>query len=112
MDNISIKGLKISTRIGIHEWEQRIDQTLLIDLNLGLDLTNVHEEIQHTIDYALLSQIVTDYVGQKSFKLIETVANEVAQLLREQTKASQVTVTVSKPQAVRNASLVQVTVHR
>ncbi|MBN9231580.1 MAG: dihydroneopterin aldolase [Legionella sp. 40-6] len=112
MDTISIKGLKIATRIGVHEWEQRIDQTLLIDLSLGLDLSNCAEDIVKTVDYAILSQVITEYVSQKSFKLIETVANEVAQLIRAQTTASHVSVTVSKPQAIKNATLVQVTVHR
>lgn len=112
MDILHIKALAVSTKIGIHLWEQKINQSLLIDLSISKDFSQCHEDIAKTIDYFLLCQKVTEFVQSRSFKLIETVANEVAELILNEWALSQVTVAVTKPHAVANAGTIQVVVVR
>ncbi len=112
MDTLEITGLKVSTKIGVHAWEQRIEQRLLIDINIPHDCSNCQDELTNTIDYATLCQHVTTYVETNQFALIETVAERVAQLIKEQFAVSQLTVRVSKPNAVTNAGNIAVTVVR
>jgi dihydroneopterin aldolase len=112
MDQLNITGLSVSTKIGAYAWEQRINQRLLIDITLSLDVSNCLDDLDKTIDYAALCQKVTAFVESKSFVLIETVAEEVAQLIKESYLIEHVTIRVSKPHAVKNANNVSITVIR
>jgi len=102
----------VSTRIGVYAWEQLIFQQLLIDISIDADFSSCHEDLTKTIDYAALCQTVTHFVESKSFQLIETVANEVAQLIQQEFKATKLSVGISKPHAVKNAGTIQVIVNR
>lgn len=112
MDTLNIKELQVSTKIGVYAWEQRINQQLLIDIDMETDFSGCQEDLNKTIDYAALCTHVTDYVQSKSFQLIETVANEIADQIKKQFKVSKITVGVSKPHAVKNAKNIQVIVRR
>ncbi|KTD71074.1 MULTISPECIES: dihydroneopterin aldolase [Legionella] len=112
MDTLNIKALSVSTKIGVYAWEQRINQQLLIDLSIDTDLSDCQGDLTKTVDYDALCKSVTLYVESKSFQLIETVANEVADLIKEQFKVAQITVGISKPHAIKNAANIQVIVRR
>lgn len=112
MDSLDIKALSVNTRIGIHAWEQRISQRLLLDISIPTDFSLCAEELNNTIDYDKLCQQITSYVESNSFKLIETVANTVAELIKKEWNVTSVTVSVSKSHAVKNAGDVRVTVTR
>lgn len=112
MDSLHIKGLTVATRIGVYAWEQQISQRLLLDITIPANFSACEDNLDQTIDYAKLCQQVTHYVESNAFQLIETVANQVAQLIKTAFNLSQVTVSVSKPQAIKNAADVQVTVTR
>lgn len=112
MDSLVVKGLSADTRIGVHAWEQRISQRLLIDISIPLDVSASKDDLSKTIDYANLCQQVTTYVETNTFLLIETVANTVAELIKREFKVPQVSVSVSKPHAIKNAADVRITVNR
>ena len=112
MDTLIIKALQVSTQIGAYTWEQHIRQPLLIDISFDWDFKHCNEDLTRTIDYAEICQMVTEFVENKTFKLIETVANEVAELIQKAFQIPMVTVGVSKPQAVKNAQNIQVIVQR
>ncbi len=112
MDNLIINSLLVSTKIGVYEWEQCINQNLLINITIPYDFSACEDDIALTIDYDALCQHITEFVEAKSFKLIETVANEVAHLIKQKFKVKGLTVSVSKPNAIKNAGPVQVIVSR
>lgn len=112
MDTLHIKALNVSTRIGVYSWEQHINQQLLIDISIDTDFSNCQDNLNETINYATLCETVTDFVESRSFQLIETVANEVAHLIQQKFKVTQLTVGISKPHAVKNAGTIQVIVRR
>lgn len=112
MDNLEIIGLSVATKIGIHPWEKRIIQRLSINMLIPYDCSNCEDDIEQTIDYAKLSELVTTFVESNSFNLIETVANQVANLIKTAFNLEKVTVSVSKQHAVKNASDVRVMVTR
>ncbi|PWY55144.1 dihydroneopterin aldolase [Legionella qingyii] len=112
MDTLNIKALNVSTKIGVYAWEQRINQQLLIDISIDTDFSACQEDLTKTIDYEALCDSVTHYVESKSFQLIESVANEVADLIKKQFKVTQITIGVSKPHAIKNAANIQVVVRR
>ena len=111
-DILSISALSVKTRIGVHAWEQRILQQLLLDISIPVDLTLCNNDLANTIDYDALCQNVTTFIESNAFSLIETVAEQVAQLIKDTFKVGQLTVSVSKPHAVKNAGTVRVTLTR
>ncbi|MDI1352047.1 MAG: dihydroneopterin aldolase [bacterium] len=112
MDMLCINALSVATKIGVHAWEQRINQQLLIDITIPLDFSACQENLNNTIDYDALCHSVTHYVESQSFQLIETVANKVAQLIQQQFKVKSLTLSVTKPHAVKNAGVIKVVVTR
>lgn len=112
MDQLTISGLSVLTRIGVHQWEQAIDQRLLIDIKIPTDVSNCQDELTNTIDYDQLCKQITTYVESNQFALIETVANNVAELIKTQFLVTQVTIQVTKPHAIKNATSVGITVTR
>ena len=112
MDTLLIQGLSVHTHIGVYAWEQKIKQQLLIDLTIPSDFNNCKDELSHTLDYDALCKKVTLFVESKSFQLIEYVANSVAELIKNEFSVDNVTVTVAKPHAVKNAGMIKVSVSR
>lgn len=64
------------------------------------------------MDYADLCQRVTIFVASHQFALIETVAEQVAELIKETYQIKQLTLSVSKPHAVKNAENIRITIER
>ncbi len=112
MDTLHISALSIMTHIGIHEWEQRILQQLLVDIRIPIDVTACNNQLANTIDYDQLCQRVTTFVETTSFSLIETVAEHVAQLIKTEFQVNELSVSVSKPHAIKNATNICVTINR
>lgn len=111
-DSIHIQSLTTMAIIGIHEWEQKIRQKLLIDITLYLDLRACQDDLNNSVDYASLCEVVTNFIESQSFRLIETVAEQVITLIKERFGVTRVQLTVSKPHAVNNARNVAVTLIR
>jgi dihydroneopterin aldolase len=112
MDILQITALNIKTHIGVHTWEQAILQTVTIDIQIPMDFSTCHDQLENTIDYAQLSQQVTQHVESNRFTLIETLAEQVAKLIKDEFKVNEITLTVSKPHAIKNAGNVSVTLTR
>ncbi|CAM2969299.1 dihydroneopterin aldolase [Legionella worsleiensis] len=112
MDYLKISALKVAAQIGVHAWEQRIKQQLLIDITIPSDFTHCQDSLNNTLDYDALCQLVTQYVESNSFQLIEAVANQVSALIKKEFNLDEITVAVSKPHAIKNAGNVQVLVSR
>lgn len=112
IDTLHISGLSVSARIGVHEWEQRIAQKLLLDIRIPVDLSTCNNQLANTIDYDALCQCVTTFVESNAYTLIETVAEHVAKLIKETFNVAQLTVTVCKPNAIKNAGNVCIMVSR
>lgn len=112
MDYLTIKDLTVSTRIGVYDWEQRITQPLRIDITIPGDFRNFADDLDKTVDYESVCCEVTNLVESKAFKLIETVADCVAGFIKQKFGSESVTVSVSKPHAIKNAGNIVVTVIR
>ena len=70
------------------------------------------DRIDATFDYRAISKRVDAYVRASKFQLIETMAEKVAALIREEFDVPWVKVSVHKPWAVRGAQDVGITIER
>lgn len=114
MDKVFIKELTVLATIGAYEWEKEIKQKLLIDLEMAWDNrpAGLSDELSLALDYASVSQAVSDLVSQQPHELVETVAEKVAALILTQFAVPWVKVTINKPGAVPFAANVGVQIER
>lgn len=114
MDIVFIKELTIITNIGIYDWEQKIRQKLVFDIEIGCDnhRAAASNSIKECLSYADISEAIIQYVEPNRFTLLERVAEEVSELLLKRFKSPWVRLSVSKPGAIVYASRVGVIIER
>ncbi|MGE5615625.1 MAG: dihydroneopterin aldolase [Bacillota bacterium] len=113
-DIIFIEGLRVDATVGAHNWEQRVNRTLTIDLELAGDIARAaaNDRLGDTIDYKSVAEAVAAICAQSRHKLIETMAEELARELTKRFALGWLRVTVRKPGAVANAESVGVRIER
>jgi len=114
MDIIYLHDLKIECVIGIWEWERRIRQTVIFDLDMAADIRRAaaSDHIDDTLNYKAVAKRLLDFVGNSQFQLVETLAEKVAEILLAEFKLKWVRVRVNKRGAVRGAGDVGVIIER
>jgi dihydroneopterin aldolase len=114
MDKVFIEALEIETVIGIYDWERKVRQPLLFDIEMGFDnrVPAASDAIGDTLDYKAVSKRLIAFVSESSFQLVETLAERCAALIIEEFGVSYVRIKLSKPGAVRGARAVGVIVER
>jgi FolB domain-containing protein len=98
MSKITICDLEVRFKVGVPAAERARPQKLLLTLELGLDLeaASQTDDINTTIDYYEVSKRVVALGRKKSWKLIETLAGDIATLVLEEFRPQSVSVTVKK----------------
>ncbi|MEM8562612.1 MAG: dihydroneopterin aldolase [Pseudomonadota bacterium] len=114
MDRVYIRALTVSTVIGVYPWEREIRQQLVFDLELASDnhRAAMNDCIEDAIDYAAISQRVIAFAENNHFQLIETMAEQVAQLILLEFSVSWLRLSLAKPGAVAQADAVGVIIER
>ncbi len=114
MDKVFIEALEVDALIGIYDWERRIRQTLVFDIEMAFDnrVPAASDAIEDTLNYKDVSKRVVEYVSQSGFGLVETLAERVAAIILDEFGVSQVRLKLSKPGAVRGARAVGVMIER
>lgn len=98
MDKIVIKDLELDAQIGVTEAERAHPQKLLISVELELDLSVAGrtDAESATTDYAAVANRIRKLVAERPRKLIEAVADEIADAILTNKLARAVTVEVRK----------------
>jgi dihydroneopterin aldolase len=114
MDIIFLHDLKIECVIGIWDWERKIKQTVILDLDMGFDIRRAaaSDAIDDTLNYKAVAKRVRDFVGASQFQLVETMAEQVAAILLTEFKLPWVRVRINKRGAIRGAGDVGVVIER
>ena len=102
MDQIKIENLKVFAYHGVYESEREKGQNFFVNATLYTDLTDASREddVEYTTDYASVCQTIKDEMTLKTYSLIETAAERVAQsILVNFPKIDAVDIEVKKPQA-------------
>ena len=113
-DHVFIEGLEIDALIGIYDWERRIRQTLVFDIEMAFDnrVPAATDDIALTLNYKDVSKRLVEYVGQSGFGLVETLAERCAAIILDEFGVARVRLKLSKPGAVRGARAVGVVIER
>ena len=98
MDRIVINDLEVFYSVGVTGEERSRPQRLLLTVELFTDLSAAAatDELSRTIDYFAVAQRLLRFGEGRSWRLIETLASEIAALLLADFKPTRVSVEVKK----------------
>ncbi len=83
MDIIYLNDLRIDTIIGIYDWERQAKQTVILDIEMGTDITKAanSDAIEDTINYKEVAKRLFAFVGESEFELVEKLAESITDIL-------------------------------
>ncbi len=98
MDTIIIRDLEVSYHVGVPDEERAHPQRLLLTVEMERDIRRAAatDDLIHTINYYAVSQRLLKLGEGRSWKLIETLAEEIAGIVLKEFGAAAVTVEVQK----------------
>lgn len=113
-DKVFIHELTAFASIGAYDWEHTIKQRLVFNIEMAWDFRRAvtDDNVEFCLNYAEVSQKILDFVEKTPFKLVETVAYKVADLLQAEYGIKTLRIELHKPKAVAQASSVGVIVER
>ena len=114
MDIVYINDLKIDTVIGIFDWEREVRQTISLDLEMGTDISKAAatDDIQYALDYKSVSKRLIEFIEESEFLLVETMAEQVSEIVQREFHVPWLRLRIGKPGAIRGAKDVGVLIER
>lgn len=113
-DIVFINDLALETLIGVHPWERQMRQTLRLDLELGVDVPRAAaaDTLDAALDYGAVAGAVVAFAAESRCNLIETLAEQIAELVHQRFGVSWLRLTLHKPGALREAREVGIRIER
>ena len=113
-DVIFLAGLTVDCIVGIWDWERRVRQKIVLDLEMEADVRRAaaSDAIDDTLDYKKVSKRLLAYVGESQFQLVETLAERVAEIVVTEFGVPWVRVRLNKQGAIRGARDVGILIER
>ena len=98
MDKILLKGIQFYGYHGVSDVEREVGQKYAVDIEIPYDLepAGKNDELRDTVNYSKVYKFVTEVGTTESFKLIETLAQKIADAILTNFPTSSVTVKVMK----------------
>lgn len=114
MDIIYLHDLRVDAVIGIFEWERRVKQTIVLDLDMAADIRKAasSDDIHDTLDYKAVAKRVMTFVESSRFELVETLAERIAEIVMQEFSVPWLRLRLNKQGAVRGARDVGIIIER
>ena len=98
MSHITIIDLEVFCRVGVSDEERAKPQRLLVSVDMEYDFSSaaVSDRIARTIDYFQVSQRLIRFGERKGWRIIESLATEMAEKILVEFQPQSVTVEVKK----------------
>jgi dihydroneopterin aldolase len=114
MDKIFLSQLSVECIVGIWEWERRVKQTVILDVELAADIRKAAatDHIDDTIDYKRVAKRLLTFVGESQYQLVETLTEAIAKVIVTEFGVSWVKVRLNKRGAIRGARDVGIEIER
>jgi dihydroneopterin aldolase len=102
MDRILVPELPLQARVGVGEEERAAPQTILVEIELHLDLARAGrtDDLAESVDYEAVCEVADAVARSRPFRLIEAIAEETAASVLERFAVVEVRVRVKKPGAL------------
>ncbi len=101
MDRITLTGVGIVGYHGVLESEKQCGQPFFVDITMFTDFKDAAESdnVEKTVNYAEVAELIRDVIMGDSLDLIETLAENIACAVLERFPLLAVELTVHKPKA-------------
>ncbi len=103
MDILILKECRFECLIGIFPNERKKKQPIILDIELGIDIKKAAatDSIKNTLDYRNVHALVKKHIENNKSFLIETLTEDIAQLILKNFKVLEVTLTLRKPRPMQ-----------
>jgi dihydroneopterin aldolase len=100
-DRITVRGISAHAHHGVYDWEREKGQTFRVDAVLELDTAPAAagDELDRTVNYAELAQRLHAVLAGEPVNLLETLAQQLADVCLADPLVDAVEITVHKPEA-------------
>ena len=114
MDTIFLSGLTTECIIGIWDWERRVRQKVVVDIEMAADIRRAAatDHIDDTLDYKRVSKRLLQFIGDSQFQLVETLTERIAEIVVREFDVTWVRVRLNKQGAIRGARDVGIQIER
>jgi dihydroneopterin aldolase len=114
MDTIFLSGLTTECIIGIWDWERRVRQKVVVDVEMGADIRRAaaSDRIEDALDYKRVAKRLLQFIGDSEFQLVETLAERIAELVIAEFQVEWVRVRLNKQGAIRGSRDVGIVIER
>ena len=94
-----LQNIRLQGRHGYYEHELEAPQPFEVDIELALNLqpAGVDDDLEQSVDYARVYEIVRQVVESTSFRLLEAIAEAISQEILSEFPVDEVGVRVRKP---------------
>jgi dihydroneopterin aldolase len=114
MDTIFVSGLTTECIIGIWDWERRVRQKVVVDLEMAADVRRAAatDSIEDTLDYKSVAKRLLQFVGDSQYQLVETLTERIAEVVIREFGVEWVRVRLNKQGALRGSRDVGIQIER
>lgn len=96
---IAIRGLEVYAHHGVLQFERDLGQIFIIDATLTLE-AGISDELEESVSYADIAELIADDVKQNPVNLIESLAYRLhAKVMARSPRVKRAEITVHKPNA-------------
>ena len=105
---------RVDAIIGVHTWERRILQKLIIDLDAEHDtsVAGHSDDLRHTLDYSAMANTIRSVCARGERELLEALAQDIIEALFAEHGIVRARLTIAKPGAVAGAAAVGIRILR
>lgn len=113
-DKIFLTALKTECIVGIWDWERKVKQTVVVDLEMACDIRKaaLSDHIDDTVDYKKVSKRLLTFIGESRYQLVETLTENIAKIVITEFDVAWVRVRLNKQGAIRNSRDVGILIER
>ena len=114
MNIVYLHGLKCQSTIGVWGWEKTILQTLTLDIDLVADIPTAakSDSLEDALDYQAITERIQAFTKESKVQLIETLVEQIANLILDEFDTPWVRVQLDKSSAVKGVKNVGVIIER
>ncbi len=102
-DRLIIRGLELQCVIGVEDWERRMPQRVVVNIELKGDFSAAtdSDDLADAVDYRTVCMKAMEIAAEGEYRLVETLADRIARaVLGTHECVSEATVSVFKPLAL------------
>ena len=111
---VKLNNLKIPATHGLNESEKKTKQLFEIDIAIYSNKETCNDNIELSIDYELIYNLVVKIFKENCFNLIETLGEKIIDSIFNLYSVKNVVVTIRKPEVVfdNNSNCIEVTISK